>query len=416
MYKLHTQCRACGFAAPPYPGKSAPSGEKLKKVFSLGLQPLANDFCTETDERAGFAPLEVLLCPQCSLAQLSVVVDPKILYSKYNYITSQSQTMQAHFDALLGGLQQLTPCKRIVEIGSNDGFFLAYCKKNGAEHVLGVDPAKNLCKTALERGVGSLNCIFDSEAARIIEGTFPKPDLIVARHVFCHVDNWKEFIHNLAVISKPETIIYIEVPYVMDLLKNVEFDTIYAEHTSYLSIKAVLALLKDGPLSLTSVLRFPIHGGAIGLVLRPGVQTNEATFEELLNAESETPMESRWMDLAVSATGKKVELKILIEQAIEQGKTVVGYGASAKSTVWVNACGFTRRHLRFICDNTPGKQYKFSPGTDIPILDEGALTRELPDLAICFAWNYAEEIIRKEKIFRDKGGKWVIPHPNIRVI
>jgi hypothetical protein len=416
MYKPHTQCRACGYAKPPYPGKSVPSGEKLKRVFSLGLQPLANDFCGPDDEQAGFAPLDVMLCPNCSLAQLSVVVDPEILYWKYNYITSQSQTMAAHFDSLWAALEAIQPSRNVIEIGSNDGYFLAYCGKNGAEYAFGVDPAANLCKIARERGVDTLCSVFNSAAAQAATSFVPGADLIVARHVFCHVDDWHQFIHDVASMCEKRTLVYIEVPYVLDLLKNTEFDTVYHEHTSYLSIKAMLALLRGGPLALHKILRFPIHGGAIGLVLRPGTESREEDVAEFLEEENQTPMEARWTDLSVSATGKRFELKIMVEEALEKGKRVVGYGASAKSTVWVNACGFTRRHIEFVCDSTPSKQYKFSPGTNIPIVDEGALTRELPDLAICFAWNYAPEIIAKEKHFRDHGGKWIIPHPNIRVL
>lgn len=415
MYKLHQTCRACGYAPAPYPGKSAQSSERLIEVFSLGLQPLANDFCDGGDERQGFAPLKVLFCPNCTLAQLSVVVPPSILYSKYNYITSQSKTMQAHFDSLWSDLNMLGPCKKVLEIGSNDGFFLAYCKGNGADHVLGIDPATNLVKVAQERGVNSICSVFDADTARMASTTFPTPDVIVARHVFCHIDDWKGFVHNLAVVAGKDTIIYIEVPYVMDLINGGEFDTIYHEHTSYLSIRALQALLKDSAFYLQAIHRWPIHGGAIGVILRMKPEGEIGmTVDDYLRGESGYTAQ-RWQDFASLAHAKIAALKSMVETRVANGKRVVGYGASAKSTVWVNACGFTRKHLQFITDNTPQKQWKISPGSDIPIVPEGTLTCDLPDYAVCFAWNYADEIIQKEKIFAREGGRWIVPHPQVEV-
>jgi len=416
MYKSHTTCRACGYAAPPYPGKSAPSGESLIKVFDLGLQPLANDFCNASDSRSGFAPLEVLFCPRCTLAQLSVVVDPEILYLKYKYLTSQSETMRIHFDMLWEGLNLLGSCQRIVEVGSNDGLFLAHCKARGAENVLGIDPAKNLVKLAAERWVPTLSCSFDAEAARMASDAVPICDLVVARHVFCHIDDWKSFVHNLAVLCSKHTLVYIEVPYVMDLINNGEFDTVYHEHTSYLSIRSLQALLSGSPLYLKQILRFSIHGGAIGLILklRPETDVHESVDEHLRGEAGYTAI--RWQDFASLAHAKIHALRSMLETRADGKTLTVGYGASAKSTVWVNACGLNRRHLNFITDNTPYKQYKFSPGSNIPIVDEGALTRELPQYAVCFAWNYAEEIMKKEKLFKEKGGRWIIPHPEVRVL
>lgn len=418
MYFTKHTCRACGYG--PFEGaqgtKTGSGNQNLIPVFDLGLQPLANDFAAMTEDHAGYAPLKVMFCPRCTLAQLSVVVRPEILYSHYLYVTSPSETMKAHFSQLTDALRAEQPFLHALEIGSNDGAYLQYLSQSGTGGC-GIDPADNLAELAKHNGIATVTGAFTRETAEQAVTMNCGPfDLIVARHVFCHVNDWQSFTDNLAIPSHRDTLVAIEVPYCKDMLKNGEFDTIYHEHTSYLTIKAMEALLADAPFKLHRVLRFPIHGGAIVLLLRrkdwPGERHH--SVDQLLASEDITLAD--WTEFERRSRANIDSLRCFVRDANDCGKRVAALGASAKSTVWVNACGFTRKEIKFIADATPQKQWKLSPGSDIPIVDEGAILRDLPDYLIVFAWNFLEEITAKNQRYLELGGKLVVPVPKLEVI
>jgi SAM-dependent methyltransferase len=393
--------------------KAEKTAVRLPTVFDLGIQPLANDFTKDGEEQSGFAPLKVKLCPRCNLAQLSIVVRPDILYRHYRYVTSQSETMKAHFETIRALIETETTGRRLLEIGSNDGFLLEWFGKKGYQ-VWGVDPAENLCKKAKDRGLNVRTAFWDRRVAEELRPMLPQ--IVLARHVFCHVDDWKEFVKGLDEVCGRDTLICIEVPYVADLLRKGEFDTIYHEHTSYLSIKAMAALLKDTNLALHRIEPLEIHGGAIFIMIRRKDTDRYPHKSASQFVQREEVGEEAWREFSLRCHAKIGALQSFVDHAITNGKRVVGYGASAKSTVWINACGFGKKQIQYICDNTHEKLYRFSPGTDIPIVEEQTLTFDQPDYAICFAWNFFEEIQKKNPLFPKGGGKWIIPHPEIKVI
>lgn len=416
MYKMHQQCRACGYAAPGPGGIKNAITEKLRPVFDLGVQPLANDFCKDGEERAGWAPLKVLLCPRCFLAQLSVTVDPAVLYEHYLYVTSPSDTMRDHFHRLAVEMGRYRTLGKVLEIGSNDGAFLKFLKAQGYT-VMGVDPALNQVRKASLDGVPTSCGLFSSGLVK--NDDFIRefhPDFIFARHVFCHVDNWKDFIGAVETICGPGTVVFIEVPYVMDLLERGEFDTIYHEHTSYLSIQSIEALLFSTGLRLHRIDRLSIHGGALLLSIVQKGYPNDQDKSVLELLAQEQCGEKEWQQFAVAAEAKMDALCNYVKNLRANGKRVVGYGASAKSTVWINACGFKRQDIDAVYDYTPEKHWRFIPGTDIPIAFEGTFFADAADYAICFAWNFLPEVIKRQQKWLAGGGKFIVPHPEIRVI
>lgn len=416
MYKLHTHCRACNYGNPVASGiKSAPS-EKLIPVLDLGVQPLANDFQDEVGEHAGFAPLKVMFCPRCSLAQLSVVVPPKILYSNYNYVTSPSSMMRDHFEKLWSDMLSEGEIKSVLEIGSNTGDFLSFCSSRGAERVVGIDPAENLCKIAISKAVPSIPEMFNYESAVKANALLLGADAVVARHVFCHIDDWHDFVECLKSVGGKETIYVIEAPYTPDTIAMNSWDQIYHEHLNYLTIKSMRALLSGTGLHIHKVNRYSIHGGTVAIVLRRDESSVAPDVRDWVKTAEENFGEETWRSLAKRASTQQVRLRDCIEGIVDQGKTVAGFGASAKSTVWINAAGLTRRHIRFICDSTPQKQYKFSPGSEIPIVDEGALIRDLPDFAVCFAWNFMPEVLKNQSLYIKNGGRFIVPVPEISIV
>ncbi len=323
--------------------------------------------------------------------------------------------MQEHFNRLeLDLADRCVKRGTIVEIGSNDGLLLDFFLNRGWQTGLGIDPAPNLNDACKERGVKSLPLFFDERAATTAFKAVGNPHLILARHVFCHVSDWHGFVNALELLAGEQTVIAIEVPWAQHMLEQVEFDTVYHEHTSYLSLRSIEYLLKDSTFCLDEVVDYDIHGGAVLLILRHrSVATQKRAQERIKEEKISLAM---WRDFSQKAELNIMELSAMVRNLVSQDKKVCGYGASAKSTVWLNACGFTRKEICFVTDNTKGKWFTLSPGTGIPVADEGALTRDLPDFAIMFCWNYATEVLAKEQIFRNKGGKWIIPRAKIQVV
>lgn len=414
MYTPHNHCRACGYGKPGAQGIKNGPPERLASAYDLGIQPLANDFCKGNAERGGYAPLKVMFCPKCTLAQLSVVVKPEILYQHYSYVTSPTETMRDHFRQLFRDIGAEASSGTLLEIGSNDGALLAAFKEFGYD-VLGVDPALNLVDLAHRRGVETICSLFSFQTAELITG-FLQPDIILARHVFCHIDDWQDFVRGLEILCKRNTLVCLEAPHCQKTLENTEFDTIYHEHLSYLTVQSVQALLENTTLRLCRVLRYPIHGGAIMLMIRRRDSDFEPDDSVDNIANNEHCSTEAWSDFSVRSDALRKELSGFVNDAVDSGKSVAALGASAKSTVWINACGFTRKHIQFIADCTRHKWFTMSPGSDIPIYDEGALLRELPDYTIMFCWNFRDEVLVRHLPYHEKGGKFVIPIPKIEVV
>ena len=397
MYNERTNCRACGSA-------------NLIEVFDLKIQPPANDFTIQGDSRKGYAPLKVNFCEACSLAQLNVVYDPSILYSNYPYVTSRSATMKAHFGRIAKDIDALTPLKEcsIMEIGSNDGTLLKYLKELGVKSVLGIEPADNLAAIANANGITTINDFFGLQfsgyASRV---DFERPDIIIARHVFAHMDDWKSFISILDQCCHDKTIVFIEVPNTADMLKSNSFDQIYHEHLSYVTPKAVAALLSGTGFHIHGVISYSIHGGAIGIFIRkeaPVIECNLDLYEVT---------QDDWINFSDRSKNLIFDLSEFVS---DETGTFSGYGASAKSSVWINACQWTSKEIGFIVDSTPQKQGRISPGSDIPIVPESELLKRMPDYCIIFSWNFCNEIIANNKAYTEAGGKFIIPIPEIKIV
>jgi novobiocin biosynthesis protein NovU/D-mycarose 3-C-methyltransferase len=388
----------------------------------MGIFALANDFRRPDDEHAGYAPLKILLCPRCTLAQLSVVVRPEILYGSYPYTTSRSQTMADHFKQLCADMKEENGVGSVIEIGSNDGHFLEFLENNGfVNGVVGVDPAPNLCDSAFGRMVNVI-CGTWSEAMAANAKAFLRDSAnartIIARHCFCHVDDWKGFIAALDIVSDEHTLVCIEVPYVLDTLSRVEFDQIYSEHLSYLTIKALDWLLGDTNWHIHKVKRYPIHGGSIVVMLRHDDSTipPDKSFDEFVALETEaTTGLQAWHDFKNKSNDLIHHLRSMVISLRAEGNRVAGFGASAKGTVWINACGLDNM-LEFVTDTTEQKIGRMVPGTSIPVVAEEELMKRMPDYVILFAWNYREEILDKMRPYLEAGGKFIIPVPRVEIV
>jgi hypothetical protein len=407
-------CRMCGSA-------------RLEPILDLGRTALANDFVTAAEVAAyrTFLPLRLRLCRDCSLAQLGDVVDPGVLYSRYAYVTSTSRTMDAHLTeqasqvAAQFGAAAPDGKLRVLEIASNTGIYLQKFKAMGCE-VLGVEPARNIAELAEQDGVPTWTDFFSAQSARQIRDEWGRPDVILGRHVFAHIDDLRDLLQALDILAHERTLVGFEVPYLVDMLEKTEFDTIYHEHLSYVPLRAVQALLAGTPFALERVDRYPIHGGSIlfqfrrrsaGVAAHAGVA---AALEREKSLRLDDP--ASWQGFVRKVSHIRTGLPALIRKLRGEGRRVIGYGASAKGNTLLNTSGLKAGDLDYIIDNTPFKQGKLAPGSWIPVRPPEALLADQPDYALLLAWNFAGEIIGRERLYQERGGRFILPIPEPRIV
>lgn len=388
IFKEHKRCRACG-------------SDLLIPVFDLGVQPLANAFRKVEELRAPEAPLIVLYCENCTLAQLSVVVDPLILYRHYQYTTPTSITQRDHIEDLSKTLTDICHPESAIEIGSNSGDFLAMIRDKGCHNVWGVEPSSLQAEKARDRhDLQSVVGLFED-----LHGQFDKTDLVIARHVFCHVDNWKKLMVGLEHVSHKDTLIAIEVPSVRSLLSGCLWDTIYHEHTSYLTLHAMKALLEETSLRIDRVLYRSIHGGSVVFLLRHKDHGNPSSF--CVGCHETWVSLPEWSEFSSKAIQHRERLIDTFSELKKQDANIIGYGAPAKASVMVNYCRWNTSDILFITDTTPEKVGRLLPGTQIRIEEDRMLTEFDSDFAILFAWPYEKEIRAAKKEYT---GTLINPH------
>jgi novobiocin biosynthesis protein NovU/D-mycarose 3-C-methyltransferase len=408
MIHERNSCRAC-------------ASTRLEAILDLGRTALANDFLepAEVASYATFLPLRLRLCRDCSLVQLADVVDPGVLYSRYAYVTSTSRTMDEHLSAQARFVLEQSNAGKVLEIASNTGTYLQKYKTLGCE-VLGIEPARNIANLAEQDGIPTWIDFFSAQSARQIRGEWGEPDVILGRHVFAHIDDLADLVAGLGILAHERTLIGFEVPYLVDLLEKTEFDTIYHEHLSYIPVRAVEALLRGSPFALERVEHYPIHGGSILFLLRrrsAGVPVHPsvgAALEREASLKLADP--ATWKPFADRVSRIRKELPELIRKLRKTGKRVIGYGASAKGNTLLNTSGLKAGDLDYIIDNTPFKQGRLAPGSWIPVRPPERLLADQPDYALLLAWNFAPEIIGREHEYQRRGGRFILPIPEPRIV
>jgi novobiocin biosynthesis protein NovU/D-mycarose 3-C-methyltransferase len=308
---------------------------------------------------------------------------------------------------------------KVLEIASNTGVFLKKFKEQGCE-VLGVEPAENIADVALATAIPTRKEFFNAITAKKLKAEWGAADLILGRHVFAHIDDLKDLVAGLAEISHEETLIAFEVPYVVDFFEHTEYDTIYHEHLSYISVRAIEALVKDSPFMLSRVDHYPINGGSILFHLRHRLSkaTPHASVAQAIEKEKSMRLADpvTWEAFAQRVNHIRTELPALLRKLRSQGKRIIGYGASAKGNTLLNTCGITTKELDYIIDNTPFKQNKIAPGSWIPVRPPEMLLKDQPDYALLLAWNFAPEIIKRETEFQKRGGRFILPVPEPKIV
>ena len=405
-------CRSCGVAG-------------LQSVLDLGSTPLANSLLRKeqlAQPEARF-PLHLAFCSQCSLVQITESVPPEAMFREYLYFSSFSDTMLKHAQAISGRLmnaQKLGANSLVVEVASNDGYLLQYYKKGGIP-VLGIEPATNIAKIAeKERGIPTVCEFFGVELAEKLRAEGKAADVIHANNVLAHVPDLNGFVEGFRILLKNQGIVVIEAPYVKDMIDHCEFDTIYHEHLCYFSLTALNRLFQRHGLAIYDVERLSIHGGSIRIFAMPqsAGRTITPAVTSLLEEESAWGVDQFQFYRSFASRVEKLreQLLELLTKLKREQKRIAIYGASAKGSTLLNYFGIDSKVIDFVADRSTVKQGLYTPGSHLPICTPQRLLDDQPDYVLLLTWNFKDEILAQQTEYRIRGGKFIIPIPEVQVV
>jgi len=398
----------------------------LRESFAdLGMTPLSNSFIA-ADKASGmepFYPLHAWVCSDCRLVQLEDFESPQNIFSDYIYFSSYSESWLRHAEAYAESMIQrfdLTGEATVVEVASNDGYLLQYFQRHGV-NVLGIEPAANVAAVAAEKGVPSEVAFFGEKTARRLKAAGVAPDLMAANNVLAHVPDINDFVEGFAVLLKPDGVVTIEFPHLLLLMQETQFDTIYHEHFSYLSLHVVQRIFARHGLRVFDVEQLPTHGGSLRVFAchaKSIAHTEAAAVVTVLQAELAAGLETdeTYRRFARQVIEAKCALLRFLVDAYTAGKLVAAYGAPAKGNTLLNYCGIGPELLAFTVDRSPHKQGKLLPGTRIEVRAPEAILQAKPDYVLILPWNLRDEIITQMAAVREWGGKFVVPIPTIQVL
>ena len=404
-------CRAC-------------KSSRLEVYLDLGLMPLANNLSgTATEARHSQCfPLQILFCQDCYLSQLSVVVDPHVLFGYYTYRSSINPSFIRHCRKMAASLAEtleLEASDLVVDIAGNDGTLLKQFREVAACKVLNIEPAGNIAAIAVASDIPTFNEFWSPSVADRVASKYQQPKLITATNVFAHVDDISSFLSSSKACLDPNGTMVLEFPYLADLITKKEFDTVYFEHLSYLLISPIAALARRLGMSVYHVERHAIHGGSVRVFISPDSNREpHASVTGFCRQETELGLHSIevYRDWSLGIYGLIENLTSNLAKLKRSGAKIAAFGASAKGNTMLNSCRLTTDSISYIVDDTPEKIGKFSPGTGIPIVNRSELYKNRPDFLLVLAWNFLDDVMRSTVDFSKAGGKYIIPIPEFKIV
>jgi len=405
-----TTCRMCG-------------SSNLILVYQLAPTPIGDAYVTadQLSISQELYPIDMFLCRDCGLAQLLDIIAPEVLYCDYIYTTSSSSEMQEHFPKYAN---QVIECIKpasgalVVDIGSNDGTLLRQFKNHGL-HVIGVEPATEIARTATENGVTTIPGFFTPELALRIKQEYGPASIITANNVFANVDDLISLTEGIRSLMAHNGVFVFESFYLADVIENMVFDFIYHEHLSAFSVAPVQRFFQNMGMQLIDVQRIPTKGGSLRytIQLAGGPRAVSPSVASMLNFEESFGLyhPETFKAFLIKIDGLKQHTVSYLKKLKTEGKTIAGYGASITGTTLIYHFSIGE-YLDYLIDDNPAKQGRFSPGLHIPVYHPQLLYERKPDYVVILAWRFAEQILKKHEDFLKQGGRFIIPVPDFRII
>jgi len=400
---------------------------ELKIIFAdLGMSPLANSYVNQNESNLGesFFPLKTFVCEKCFLVQLGEFKSPKEIFKDYAYFSSFSKTWVKHAEEYVNSLVSRFHFDKkslVIEIASNDGYLLQFFKEKSIP-VLGIEPARNVAKNAIKKGIPTLTKFFGSKTAMELKKSGKKVDCIIANNVLPHTPELIDFIKGLNILIKPNGVIIIQFSaYLVPLIKNKQFDHIYHEHFSYFSLITIKKILEKFNLEIFDVEELSVHGGSLRIYIKKieknSKKSHSKKLEKLLKNEKQFGITKKetYENFQSQILEKKISIWKFFSSAKKARKKIACYGAPAKGNTLLNYCQIGTDFIDFTVDKNPAKQDKLLPGTHIPIFAPKKINKFKPDYVVILPWNLKDEIVEEMKYIRKWGGKFVILTPKVKI-
>jgi SAM-dependent methyltransferase len=400
--------------------------EPLTNIFvDLGISPLSNAFLKKEmlDNVEKKFPLCVYVCDNCFLVQLPEFEKPENIFKNYAYFSSYSSIWLEHAENYVDMMIKKFDFNEksvVIEIASNDGYLLQFFKEKNIP-ILGIEPAVNVAKVAKEKGIPTITKFFGVNTANELKKEDKLSDLIIGNNVLAHVPNLNDFVEGLKILLKSTGIITLEFPHILQLIEKNQFDTIYHEHFSYLSLNTIKRIFEFHNIIIFDVEEIPTHGGSLRIYAKHKINKNfeiKNSVNDLLEKEKDFGLLNLSFYLEFS---RKVELvkKELIEffnNTKQNGKKIVCYGAAAKGNTLLNYCGIGKENIEYVVDINSYKQGLYLPGSHLHIKKPEEIKKDKPDFILILPWNIKEEIMKDISFIHDWNGKFVIPIPKVMII